>query len=121
MRSVYLAIFILISESALARPPDQWSKNITIQQWFQGLMQPDNPQISCCGTADSFEADNYGVEGDHYIAIITDGYGTWPNGTRIPVPNAKIKWDNGNPTGHGVLFLKTGTKEVYCYAPPTGG
>jgi hypothetical protein len=41
-------------------------------------------------------------------------------GTRIIVPNAKIKWDQGNPTGHGVIFLRSDDKWVYCYAPPGG-
>ena len=27
------------------------------------------------------------------------------NGTRIPVPNRKMKWDKGNPTGHGIIFI----------------
>ena len=29
-------------------------------------------------------------------------------GERIVVPNHKIKWDAGNPTGHGVLFINPG-------------
>ena len=28
-----------------------------------------------------------------------------PNGTRITIPDAKIKWDKGNPTGHGIVFI----------------
>ena len=39
------------------------------------------------------------------VAIITDGKGEIPNGTKIPVPNNKIKWDEGNPTGHGIIFI----------------
>jgi hypothetical protein len=35
---------------------------------------------------------------DQYVAIIADGKGVIPNGTRIPVPNQKMKWDEGNPT-----------------------
>ncbi len=118
----FLVIFsILLTPLTQARDPSQWSKNPTIQQWFQGLVQPDNPKLSCCGESDSFEADNYETEGNHYVAIITDGYGVWPNGTRIAVPNSKINTLNSNPTGHGYLFLKAGTKDVYCYAPPTSG
>jgi hypothetical protein len=29
-----------------------------------------------------------------------------PSGTRIPVPNHRIKWDQGNPTGHGWIFRR---------------
>ena len=91
---------------ALARDSGQWAGSpAAVRQWFQSLMQPDNPSLSCCGEADAFEADTFEVEGDHYIAIITDGKGVIANGTRITVPNAKMKWDKGNPTGHGIIFI----------------
>jgi hypothetical protein len=69
-------------------------------------MQPDNPAMSCCGKADALEADTFEVEGDHYVAVVTDGKGVVVPGTRVPVPNAKMKWDAGNPTGHRILFLE---------------
>ena len=118
---ILLMLIMLLATPALARDPSQWSHDPTTQQWFQGLMQPDNPHQSCCGESDTFEADNYDTEGDHYVAIITDGYGVWPTGTRISVPNYKVNLYNSNPTGHGYLFLKPGTKEVFCYAPPSSG
>jgi hypothetical protein len=31
-----------------------------------------------------------------------------------------MKWDAGNPTGHGVIFLQIGTANVYCYVAPGG-
>jgi hypothetical protein len=110
----------------LARDSGQWGESPPhIRQWFQSLMQPDNPAISCCGEADAFEADSFEVEGDHYIAIITDGKGVIPNGTRILVPNGKMKWDAGNPTGHGIIFLRPEMVRlnewtVYCYVAPGG-
>lgn len=82
-------------------------------------MQPDAPLVSCCGEADAFEADTFEVEGDHYIAIITDGRGVLANGTRIIVPNGKMKWDKGNPTGHGIIFIGHGNS-LYCYVAPSG-
>ena len=94
---------------------------------FQKLMQLDNKSTSCCGEADAYEADSFEVEGDHYVAIVTNGAGDLahgkpeiPNGTRIAVPNHKMKWDDGNPTGHGILFLQVGTNQVYCYITPGG-
>lgn len=97
-----------------------WSEQpANIRQWFQSLMQPDAPSVSCCGEADAFEADAFEVEGDHYIAIITDGRGVLPNGMRVVVPNGKMKWDAGNPTGHGVIFIGTGGS-LYCYVAPSG-
>jgi hypothetical protein len=66
-------------------------------------------------------------EGDEYVAIIIDtrddkslGRPHIDNGTRFAVPNTKIKWDHGNPTGHGIIFIGYGG-EVYCYLPPGGG
>ncbi len=121
MRLLLAAIAALsIIASALARDNGQWADSpAAVRQWFQSLMQPDNPYLSCCGEADAFEADSFEVEGDHYIAIITDGKGVIPPGTRIPVPNAKIKWDAGNPTGHGIVFIGA-QGQVYCYVAPGG-
>ena len=105
---------------AAARDNGQWADSpAAIRQWFQSLMQPDNPYLSCCGEADAFEADTFEVEGDHYIAVITDGKGVIPPGTRIPVPNAKMKWDAGNPTGYGIVFIGA-QGQVYCYVAPGG-
>jgi hypothetical protein len=115
-----LAALAMIA-SAAARDNGRWSDSpAQIRQWFQSLMQPDNPSMSCCGEADAFEADTFEVEGDHYVAVITDGKGVVANGTRIPVPNRKMKWDAGNPTGHGIVFLQVGTLNAYCYVAPGG-
>jgi hypothetical protein len=106
--------------NADARDLGQWGDQPSfIRQWFQSLMQPDNPQMSCCGEADAFEADTFEVDGDHYVAIITDGKGVLARGTRIEVQNQKMKWDKGNPTGHGIVFIGA-KREVYCYVAPGG-
>jgi hypothetical protein len=120
MKLRFALIALVISAPALARDNGHWASSpLHVRQWFQRLMQPDNPQVSCCGEADAFEADSFEVEGDHYVAIITNGKGAISNGTKIPVPNWKMKWDNGNPTGHGIIFLST-TGDVYCYVAPGG-
>jgi hypothetical protein len=75
--------------------------------------------LSCCGEADAFEADTFEIDGDHYVAIITDGKGVLQPGARIAIPNHKMKWDKGNPTGHGIVFIGT-RGEVYCYVTPGG-
>jgi hypothetical protein len=36
------------------------------------------------------------------------------------VPNTKIKWGSGNPTGHGIIFIGD-LGQVLCYLPPGGG
>jgi hypothetical protein len=107
-----------------------------VSAWFRSLMMPDNPSVSCCGLADAYEADSFETEDDHYVAIITDGRAdpahnkpAIPNGSRIPVPNQKMKWNAGNPTGHGVIFLgpplvgspdEPWKRPVYCYVTPGG-
>ena len=108
-----------------ARYDAEWENSPPhIRQWFRNLMQPDHPRMSCCGEADSYEADLYEQEGSDYVAIIT-GQGPAvdkmyiPEGTRLRVPNTKIKWDDGNPTGHGVIFVGR-DYTIYCYVPPAG-
>ena len=120
MRTSIALAAIVAATFAYGRDAGQWgAADPSIRQWFQSLMQPDQPYMSCCGEADAFEADLFEVEGDHYVAIITDGKGLLASGTRIPVPNAKMKWDAGNPTGHGVIFIGT-QGQVYCYIAPGG-
>jgi hypothetical protein len=110
----------MLTLPAAARDNGQWeTQPAYLRQWFQQLMQPDNPYMSCCGEADAFEADNFEQSNDQYVAIITNGKGVIAEGTRIPVPNNKIKWDGGNPTGHGIIFIGGGG-QVYCYATPGG-
>ena len=109
---------LLVASSALARDANQW-QDPRIKEWFENLKQPDHPRVSCCGEADAFEADNFEVVGDHYVAIITNGKGVMPSGTRIDVPNQKMKWDRGNPTGHGIIFIGS-QGQVYCYVTPGG-
>jgi hypothetical protein len=111
---------VALTLPAAARDNGQWDNQPAyLRQWFQKLMQPDNPVMSCCGEADAFEADSFEVRDDRYVAIITNGKGVIPEGTRIPVPNNKMKWDEGNPTGHGIIFIGSGG-QVYCYVTPGG-
>jgi hypothetical protein len=61
---------ILITANALARDDTRWDmQDPRTKQWFENLKQPDHPRVSCCGEADAYEADNFEVEGDHYVAI----------------------------------------------------
>ena len=106
--------------AAKAGDGGQWADQPeNVRHWFQSLKQPDHPRLSCCGEADAFEADNFEIEGDHYVAVITNGKGVVSSGTRIPVPNQKMKWDAGNPTGHGIIFIGP-RGQVYCYVTPSG-
>lgn len=115
-----LIVVMQAGSNAWARNDGQWENSPPhVRQWFQGLRQPDNPKVSCCGEADAYEADIFEVEADHYVAVITNGKGEIPNGTKILVPNHKIKWDEGNPTGHGIVFIGA-HGQVLCYVAPGG-
>ena len=106
--------------AAKAGDGGQWADQPeNVRHWFQSLKQPDHPRLSCCGEADAFEADSFEADGDHYPAIITNRKGLVADGTRIPVPNWKMKWDKGSPTGHGIIFLGADGK-VFCYVTPSG-
>jgi len=117
----------LLSSAALARDLGQWGAEPgAVHEWFRTLMQPDNPFLSCCGQADAYWADEYEAGNGQYIAIITDDRPDGPLqrphrevGEKIVVPSNKIKWDSGNPTGHGVIFIGGGS-HVYCYIAPGG-
>lgn len=121
-------LMALLSTSVLAEGWNDQPPNVSA--WFRSLKRPDSPYVSCCGESDAYEADSFEIEGDHYVAIITNGAGDEkhgrppiPNGTRIAVPNTKMKWDEGNPTGHGVIFLRKyvgSPVAVFCYVTPGG-
>ncbi len=128
---VFICIFTAV---AFGRDLGQWaSTDYEVKYWFQHLMQPDNPTMSCCGEADAYYADGFETQGDQYVAIITDERPDGPLlrahvdvGTKILIPNTKIKFDQSNPTGHGLVFMnKSGgyvpTTVVYCYLPPLTG
>lgn len=127
-----LAVILLLSvllDGAVARQGGRWGASQNVHDWFATLMQPDNPRVPCCGEADAYWADSYEVDEDQYVAIITDDRGegydeyvgriTREPGSKFPVPNRKIKWNSGNPTGHGIVFLSS-QGSVICYLPPSG-
>ena len=122
------AMFAVVHLSALtARDLGQWqNSDATIREWYQTLMQPDLPTISCCGEADAYWADEIHVRGGRTFAVITDDRNDAPRGrphvdvgTEIEIPPNKLKWDRSNPTGHGVVFLSR-QGYVFCFVQPGG-
>ena len=116
---------IMLAVAAHSRDLGQWG-DTEQSSWYKTLMQPDLPAVSCCGEADAYWADSYETVGDQYIAIITDPRPDGPLqrrhvdiGTKIVVPNNKLKFDQSNPTGHGLIFLSR-ADYVFCYLPPGG-
>jgi hypothetical protein len=127
-----LIVGALFTNPAPARDNGQWdATDADVAKWFRDLKQPDAPNLSCCGEADAYYADSFEVSKDgEYIAIITDERDDAklrrPHikiGTRIIVPYNKLKFDDGNPTGHGVIFVGWDSEDegywrVLCYITP---
>ncbi len=125
---VFVILFIVAMRAAHARDTGQWQMvDPETRDWYQSLMQPDNPAVSCCGEADAYFCDDPHTKHDylgtaHNFCTINDDRDDVPRkrphipiGTEIEIPDARIKKDQGNPTGHGVVFL---SKDGYvlCYA-----
>jgi hypothetical protein len=110
-----------------ARDLGQWEAgDPAVKEWYQSLIQPDNAPAPCCGEADAYWADEVHVRDGKTFATITDDRPDEPRkrphvdvGTVFEVPNAKLKWDQGNPTGHAIIFLSR-SGYVYCFAMGTG-
>jgi len=129
MRRIILCLGMMccLGAGAHARDLGQWgSVDPALREWYQALMQPDVPTASCCGEADAYFADEIRVRNGKTYAVITDDRPDEPrgrphvdNGTEIEIPNNKLKWDRGNPTGHGIVFLGH-DRHVFCYVQPGG-
>lgn len=110
-----------------ARDLGQWGETDLVQRhWYQSLMQPDNPQMSCCGEADAYWCDDYYSRGGKAYCKITDDRDDAPRGrphreigTEFEIPDQKLKYDQSNPTGHGVIFLSR-NGFVFCFVAPGG-
>jgi hypothetical protein len=120
-------MLLLSASSAFAHDSGQWSgSDQKVREWYQALMQPDNPSMSCCGEADAYWCDDYyGRNGKAYCRITDDRPDAERNrrhieiGTEFEIPEVKLKYDRSNPTGHGVIFLSRGDY-VYCFVAPGG-
>ena len=128
LAAVSLAILIMALGIHFARARDlgQWQDS-PVKEWFQTLMMPDIPTAPCCGEADAYWADEIHVKDGKTFATITDDRDDAPLmrphvdiGTVVEIPPHKIKFDRGNPTGHGIVFLSRGGF-VYCFVQPTMG
>ncbi len=114
---------------------DQISNTPEEKAWYRNAQMPDRPGASCCGEADAYWADSWelgGTNKDQYVAIITDTRDDVQfsrrhvaPGTKILVPNHKIATTQGNPTGHGIIFIRWDDESndygVLCYFAPGGG
>lgn len=132
LRNVALGILLgLLFGCALgsvkAHDYGQWgNENPKIREWYKNLHRPDFPDGICCTEADAYWADDFFYKDGKMWARITDDRPDGPlgrphidNGTVIEVPPEKLKFDRGNPTGHGVLFVSRDGL-TYCYVQAGG-
>ena len=118
---------VLLCGPALGRDAGQWENtDLAIREWYQQLMQPDNPSASCCGESDAYWCDDIHVSAGKTFCTITDDRDDTPLrrphvevGTEVEIPNHKLKWDKANPTGHAVVFLSRGGF-VFCFVQGAG-
>ncbi len=118
--AILIAVLVAAAVKGFAHDHD----HPELDQWYAGLMQPDNPTASCCGVADAYWCDDYyAKDGKAYCRITDDrpvpGRPPIPVGTEVEIPDRKLKWDRGNPTGHSVVFLSSGGA-VFCFVQAGG-
>ena len=117
----------IVLSGAKARDLGQWEAgDPDVREWYRSLMQPDNPKASCCGESDAYWADEIRVRNGKVYAVVTDNRPDGPLmrphvpvGTEVEIPDYKLKYDRGNPTGHNILFM-TRSQYVLCFVQTSG-
>ena len=129
LRVLLLSTSLVLAGASHARDNGQWDSNPELKKWYSELMQPDNPTASCCGEADAYFCDSIHVrDGVTYCNIDDDrvvkNRTPRPVGMEIEIPDRKLmdgRKTRGNPTGHSVVFLSSGTVPVvYCFVQGSG-
>lgn len=140
-RLFFCLVAIMISTNVYARDLGQWEgTDPVVKKWFEELKMPDNPSVSCCGESDAYWCDKINVrEGKTYCTITDDRDDAKlkrihiPVGTEILIPDHKLTWKDGNPTGHVIVFVNPSVKidgngnetitdfTVYCFVQGAGG
>lgn len=118
---------VFLIKPAWGRDLGQWENgDPVVRRWYQSLMQPDNPSISCCGESDAYWCDGISVKDGKTFCTITDDRDDAPlrrphipMGTVVEIPNHKLKFDKGNPTGHAIVFM-TPSGYVHCFVQNGG-
>jgi hypothetical protein len=127
IRYLWPIILLLWIMPTQARDNGQWENtDPVIRDWYKSLMMPDMPSAPCCAFADAYYADEVYVRDGKTYAVVTDTRPDAPLGrphidvgTEFYVPDHKLKWDRGNPTGHNVLFVST-SGYTYCFVQGSG-
>lgn len=142
----WVVLFSIVLSPVQARDNGQWeSTDPQVREWYQHLMQPDNPAVSCCGEADAYWCDDVYSRSEEdpndtahtrvfNYCKITDNRPDVPLrrkhvdiGTPFRIPDHKMKWNPDdpqpkiemNPTGHSIVFISRGDY-VYCFVQGSG-
>jgi hypothetical protein len=123
LTALLLAGFALLGYTVFARAHDHARPEL--DHWYNTLMMPDNPSVRCCGKNDEYRCEAFVRNGETWCRVIDDR--VIPNrppvaiGTEILIPPHKYKFDQGNPTGHTVVFGRPGNGDflVYCFVQGT--
>ena len=118
---------VFLTAGTCARDLGQWENvDPEIRAWYQKLMMPEVPTASCCGEADAYWCDDVHVRDGKTFCTITDDRDNTklmrtpvPIGTEVEIPDKKLTWKDGNPTGHSIVFLST-AGYVYCFVQNGG-
>jgi hypothetical protein len=95
-------------------------------RWYETLMMPDNPSVRCCGKDDEYRCEAFVRNGETWCRVIDDRVNPRRPpvaiGTEIFIPPHKYKFDQGNPTGHTLVFGRPQGDDfyVYCFVQGTG-
>ncbi len=122
-----VAFGLAMISTAFAHDPD----NPQIDKWYESLKMPDQPAMSCCGESDAYWCDGIHVRQGRTYCVVTDDRPDEPLhrthlelGTEILIPDHKLTWKDGNPTGHAILFISPGVigseRVVYCFVQNGG-
>jgi hypothetical protein len=107
-----------------------------LDQWYANLRQPDQPSVSCCGEGDAYWCDIIHVRGGRTYCTITDDRDDRklkrnhvPLGREVFIPDFKLTWKDGNPTGHAIVFMTSNgptleggsaRENVFCFVQNGG-
>jgi hypothetical protein len=98
MAALAVAIGALLSTAAAAFDNGQWNDVPEhVRSWFKSLRSPNG--IHCCDVADGHRTDWEIRQTSYYIPNPIDPTGEW-----IPVPDAAVVHNTGNPVGEAIVW-----------------
>lgn len=116
--AVIAILFVLVVGKAKAQhqhTPEHMQAHDKLHKWYEKLMRPDVPNVSCCSKQDCSPADAKFIDGRWWVK---------KNGKLIIVPLEKINKDESFDTqAHLCAYPTTdpADESILCFVPPTSG